>query len=62
MMINTVGIGSAEGATIIDPATGETKKDETGSPVISKLNEEELKLIADNTNGAYIRYREVMKR
>jgi Ca-activated chloride channel homolog len=55
MMINTVGIGSPEGATIIDPATGETKKDETGNPVISKLNEEELKLIADNTNGAYIR-------
>ena len=42
MMINTIGIGSPEGATIIDPATGETKKDDR-NPVISKLNEEELK-------------------
>jgi len=55
MMINTVGIGSPEGSTIVDPATGESKKDETGNAVISKLNEEELKLISDNTNGAYIR-------
>jgi Ca-activated chloride channel homolog len=55
MMITTVGIGSPEGANIIDPATGESKKDETGNPVISKLNEEELKSIADNTNGTYIR-------
>ncbi|MEI9806672.1 MAG: VWA domain-containing protein [Bacteroidota bacterium] len=55
MMINTVGIGSTEGAYIIDPSTGENKKDETGNPVISKLNEEELRSIAENTNGAYIR-------
>jgi Ca-activated chloride channel family protein len=54
MMINTVGIGSPEGSYIIDPATGENKKDEAGNPVISKLNQEELEAIADNTNGAYI--------
>jgi len=54
MMITTVGIGSAEGSYIVDPATGENKKDETGNPVISKLNEDELKSIAENTNGAYI--------
>lgn len=55
MMINTVGIGSPEGAYIVDPVTGENKKDETGNPVISKLNEEALKSIAENTNGTYIR-------
>lgn len=55
VMINTVGVGSPEGATIIDPATGEIKKDEAGNPVVSKLNEEELKQIADKTNGIYVR-------
>ncbi len=55
MMINTVGIGSPEGAYIPDPATGGNKKDELGNDVISKLNEEELKQIAENTNGVYVR-------
>ncbi len=55
MMINTVGIGSSEGSYIFDPATGENKKDETGATVISKLNEEGLKAIAENTNGIYVR-------
>ena len=55
VMINTIGIGSTEGAEIIDPATGEPKKDPaTGATVISKLNEDELKQIADKTNGIYI--------
>jgi Ca-activated chloride channel family protein len=53
VMINTVGIGSPEGTTIIDPATGETKTDAEGRPVITKLNEEELKSIAGNGNGLY---------
>ena len=51
VMINTVGIGSPEGANIIDPATGEKKKDEAGNTVISKLNEEELKQIAKQPTG-----------
>jgi len=55
VMINTVGIGSPGGAVIIDPATGQAKKDEAGNTVISKLNEEELKEIARATNGIYIR-------
>lgn len=55
VMINTVGIGSPGGAEIIDPATGQAKKDEAGNTVISKLNEEELKQIASSTNGVYIR-------
>ncbi len=55
VMINTVGIGSPEGAMIVDPATGENKRDETGNVVISKLNEDELKQIAEATNGLYTR-------
>lgn len=54
VMINTVGIGSTDGSTIIDPATGDIKRDEAGNPVISKLNETILKEIADATNGIYI--------
>jgi Ca-activated chloride channel family protein len=55
VMINTVGIGSPEGTTILDPATGDTKRDNAGNPVISKLNESVLQEIAQTTNGVYIR-------
>lgn len=55
VMINTIGIGSPEGATIFDPSTGMAKKDETGNTVISKLNEETLQQIAAASNGVYIR-------
>ena len=55
VLINTIGIGSPEGASIIDPATGFAKKDEAGNTVISKLNEDALKEIASETNGMYIR-------
>ena len=54
VMINCVGVGSAEGTTIIDPVTHETKKDENGEVVISKLNESELVGLANITNGTYI--------
>lgn len=54
IMINTVGIGSPEGSVIIDPATGENKIDETGNVVITRLNEEMLKQIAQATNGTYV--------
>ncbi len=55
VMINAIGIGSPEGTTIPDPLTGEAKKDETGTVIISRLNEEELKQIAGITNGTYTR-------
>jgi Ca-activated chloride channel homolog len=54
IMVNAVGAGSPEGATITDPLTGENKKDELGNVVVSKLNEETLKQIAENTNGIYL--------
>jgi Ca-activated chloride channel homolog len=55
MMINTVGIGSPEGSTIPDPETGVNKKDYTGADIVSRLNEDELRQIAQNTNGIYLR-------
>ena len=52
VIVYTVGIGTPEGSTIIEPGNV-TKTDINGKPVISKLNEEELKLIAGKTGGAY---------
>ena len=53
IMINTVGIGSPDGATIIDPETNEPKKDADGNIVVTKLNEDELRSIASDGNGIY---------
>lgn len=53
IMVNTVGIGSPQGAPIIDKATNDYKKDENGNTVITKLNEQELRTIAQNGNGIY---------
>ena len=53
VMVNTVGIGSMQGSPIMDNETNELKKDENGNTVISKLNEEELKSIAQSGNGLY---------
>ncbi len=55
VMINTVGVGSPEGANIIDPATGQNKTDEAGNVVLSKLNEVVLRQVAEKTNGLYVR-------
>jgi Ca-activated chloride channel homolog len=55
VVINTVGIGSPEGTTIIDPETKEIKKDAQGQTVISKLNEAELQQLSYETNGTYLR-------
>jgi Ca-activated chloride channel family protein len=54
LMVNTVGIGSPQGAHITDAATNDIKKDEMGNPVITKLNEKELADIARITNGIYV--------
>jgi Ca-activated chloride channel family protein len=53
VIINTVGIGSPDGAPIADPVTNEYKKDKDGNTVVTKLNETELKDIADKGNGIY---------
>lgn len=53
IMVSTVGIGSPQGAPVRDKETNDYKKDENGNTVISKLNEEELKGIAQTGNGLY---------
>jgi Ca-activated chloride channel family protein len=53
VMINTIGIGSPEGATILDAETNGPKKDAAGNPVVTKLNETELQGIAANGKGIY---------
>jgi len=54
IVIMTVGIGSSEGAPLMMGAQGQAITDENGEVVISKLNEELLKNIAQTTNGAYV--------
>lgn len=55
LMVNTVGIGSPTGSFIPDDSTrGHKIDEETGVEIISKLNEQELKQIAANTNGVYV--------
>lgn len=56
IIINTIGIGSPEGSTIVDAMTNETKKDEQGNEVVSKLNEAGLISIAAKGNGTYQLY------
>lgn len=52
-IIHTVGIGSPEGSTLYDPETRAVKVDENGTPIVSKLNEDELKTIAGAGKGTY---------
>src|SRR5665213_264124 len=56
IMVNTIGIGSPQGAPILDPTTGQYKKDDKGETVISKLNEKEMSEIAKAGNGIYQLY------
>ena len=54
VMINTVGLGSTAGSTILDTVTHGAKKDESGQVVVSKLNEALLQGLATGTHGTYI--------
>jgi Ca-activated chloride channel family protein len=53
VIINTVGVGSVEGAPIMEPGSSTYKTDMNGQTVISKLNEAELQQIAQQTGGIY---------
>lgn len=53
VIVHTVGIGSPQGTTLYDPETKSVKLDEQGAPVISKLNEEELRSLAAAGHGTY---------
>ena len=54
VIVNTVGVGSAEGAPIKEPGAADYKTDAEGKTVISKLNETELMQIAQKTGGNYM--------
>jgi Ca-activated chloride channel homolog len=56
VVVHTIGLGSPTGAFIIDPATGENKKDAEGNVIISKLNQPLLQDIAQKTDGIYQLY------
>ncbi len=53
IVINTIGIGSPQGSTIMDPGTNEVKKDVNGNVVVTRLNEDELRNIAAKGKGIY---------
>lgn len=53
IMINSIGIGSPEGATIYDTTTNAPRRDATGAVIISRLNEDLLQQLATTTNGLY---------
>jgi Ca-activated chloride channel family protein len=57
VIVHTVGIGSAQGATLYDPERKGVKMDENGNPVVSKLNEDELRSIASAGRGTYTQLR-----
>ena len=52
--IFTIGIGTADGATLPDEAGQGNKKDRGGKVVISRLDETTLQRIARGTGGAYL--------
>ena len=52
-MINTVGVGSPAGGTILQP-TNTPKQDASGNIIVSRLNEELLQQIAAATKGTYV--------
>lgn len=56
ILINTVGIGSPQGAGFMDELTNQPKKDINGNTVITRLNEEVLKTIAARGGGTYQRF------
>jgi len=53
VMINTIGIGSPDGATIFDTTTNAPRRDATGNVIVSRLNEALLQQLATTTNGLY---------
>lgn len=53
VVVHSIGIGSVSGTTLYDEETNTFKKDAEGNAIVSKLNEQSLKEIAEATNGTY---------
>lgn len=54
MRVYVLGVGSVNGAPVPIPGTGDYMKDNTGSTVMSALNEDMCKQVAQAGGGAYI--------
>lgn len=54
VVINTVGIGSPGGTTLMDTTTGTARRDASGNVIITKLNEALLQQLAAATKGQYL--------
>lgn len=56
IQVNVVGIGKPDGSLIpMSPGSSDFKKDRSGNPVVSKLNEQMAQDIAMAGNGIYVR-------
>lgn len=55
-MVNTIGMGTAEGSPIIEEGATEYKKDAQGNTILTRLNEAELQQIAAAGKGLYQLY------
>lgn len=53
IVLYTVGVGTSPGQTLIDPITNQPKLSKEGMPVVSKLNEQILQELMQQTGGAY---------
>lgn len=53
VVINTIGVGTTQGAPILNPITHESKRDLQGNIILSKLNEQGLIDISHETEGVY---------
>jgi Ca-activated chloride channel family protein len=56
VVLHTIGLGSPTGSFIVDPNTGENKKDAEGNAVVTKLNQSLLQDLAGKTGGTYQLY------
>jgi Ca-activated chloride channel family protein len=55
VILHTIGLGSPEGTTIMDPETHESKRDASGNIVVSTLNEPALRELAKAGLGTYLK-------
>jgi Ca-activated chloride channel family protein len=56
VQVNVVGIGSPQGAPVpVSATSNDVKKDNEGNPVVTKLNEEMCRQIAEAGKGMYVR-------
>lgn len=53
IVIHTVGVGTTQGAPILDPATGDYKRDAKGQLILTRMNPKEMQAIADAGHGTY---------